>query len=245
MIRTHIAEGVWEICLDRPAKRNALSKAMYERLGDIVDAAGAAPDCAALVLYGAGGAFSAGADIEDFRTRRDHEDSPAVRFLRKLARTDVPTIAAVEGFAIGIGATLLQHFDFVYATAQTRFHMPFVALGLCPEAGSSLLLERQVGARRARDWLLRGRPFDGRAALEAGFVTALAEPGAVLQAARDCAADLARQPLASVRASKALLRRGGEAELMAALDAEVRTFADLLNSDSTQAIFSAFLERRA
>lgn len=243
MIRSHNHQGVLEICLDRPDKRNALSHAMYDRLGELIEQADADGACAAVILHGAGGMFTAGADIQDFQTRRGHEDSPAVRFLRKLARTDVPVIAAVEGFAIGIGATLLQHVDFVYATPQTRFRMPFVALGLCPEAGSSLLLERLVGARRAREWLLQCKPFTGQEAHAAGFVTALAEPGQVLATARATAADLAQLPRASLRTGKALLRRSHEAELMGALDAEVRAFADLLNTEDTQRIFKAFLEK--
>lgn len=243
MIRSQLKDGVLEICFDRADKRNALSHAMYDRLAELMDEAGGDPQCSAVILYGAGGMFTAGADIQDFQTRRGHEDSPAVRFLRKLARLDVPVIAAVEGFAIGIGATMLQHVDFVYASPQARFRMPFVALGLCPEAGSSYLLEKLVGTRRAREWLLQCKPFDGQQAHEAGFVTALAEAGTVLDTARATAADLAQLPRASVRAGKALLRRADEAALMQALDAEVRIFADLLNTDDTQRIFKAFLEK--
>lgn len=243
MINFCSENGVIEICIDRPEKRNALSHAMYDRLGELIDQASGDSQCSAIILYGAGGIFTAGADIQDFQTKRGHEDSPAVRFLRKLARTDTPVIAAVEGFAIGIGATLLQHVDFVYATPQTRFRMPFVALGLCPEAGSSYQLEKLVGARRAREWLLQCKPFNGQEAYEAGFVTALAQPGDVLAMARATAADLARLPKASLRAGKALLRRHDESVLMEALDAEVRTFADLLNTEETQRIFKAFLDK--
>ncbi len=243
MIRSTMDNGLMEICIDRPDKRNALSHAMYDRLSELVDQASADAGCSAVILHGAGGMFTAGADIQDFQTKRGYEDSPAVRFLRKLAKTDVPVIAAVEGFAIGIGATLLQHVDFVYASPQTRFRMPFVALGLCPEAGSSFLLEKLVGARRAREWLLQCKPFDGHQAHDAGFVTALAEPGKVLDLARATAADLAKLPRASVRAGKALLRRHDEVGVTAALDAEVRAFADLLNTEDTQRIFKAFLEK--
>jgi enoyl-CoA hydratase/carnithine racemase len=236
-------DGVLEITLDRQDKRNALSQAMYDELGHLVEQADAAPHCAAIILTGAGGMFTAGADIADFQTRRGHEDSPAVRFLRKLVRTDVPVIAAVEGFAIGIGATMLQHMDFVYATAKTRFRMPFVQLGLCPEAGSSYLLERIVGPRRAREWLLQCRPFDGAEAHAAGFVTALAEPGQTLAVARATAGDLARLPRPSLRKGKALLRDAQQAAVMQALDVEVRAFADLLNTEETQRIFQSFLEK--
>jgi enoyl-CoA hydratase/carnithine racemase len=243
MIRSHASNGVLEICIDRPDKRNALSQAMYDELARLLDAAQADAECAVVLLYGAGGMFTAGADIQDFQTRRGHEDSPAVCFLRKLAALDVPVIAAVEGFAIGIGATLLQHVDFVYATPTARFRMPFVALGLCPEGASTYLLEQMVGARRAREWLLQCKPFDGLEAHASGFVTALAEPGQTLTVARATAADLVTLPRASLRKGKALLRDTHAAGVTRALDTEVQAFADLLNSDDTQRIFQAFLDK--
>lgn len=243
MIRSEWVGDVLEVTIDRAEKRNALSRAMYEELARLVQQASGNSRCAAIILSGAGGMFTAGADISDFQTRRNHEDSPAIRFIRELVRTDVPVIAAVEGFAIGIGSTLLQHVDFVYATAQTRFRMPFVALGLCPEAGSSSLLSHIVGPRRAREWLLQCRPFDGAEAYAAGFVTALVEPGQTLATARATAAELARMPRPSLRKGKALLRDDQQAGVMAALDVEVRAFADLLNTDETQQIFKAFLEK--
>lgn len=243
MIRARQTQGVLELCIDRPDKRNALSHAMYDELTRWLAAAQADVDCAAVILHGAAGMFTAGADIQDFQTRRGHEDSPAVRFLRQLAALDVPVIAAVEGFAIGIGATLLLHVDFVYTTACTRFRMPFVALGLCPEGASTCLLEPLVGARKAREWLLQCKPFDGAEALDSGFVTALVEPGAALDKARATATELAALPRTSLRRGKALLRDTRAAAVTQALDTEVRAFADLLNTDETQRIFQAFLAK--
>ncbi|QIL82492.1 enoyl-CoA hydratase [Diaphorobacter sp. HDW4A] len=242
MIRSEWSDDVLEITIDRADKRNALSHSMYDELTHQIEMASAEPRCAAIILSGAGGMFTAGADIGDFQTKRNHDDSPAIRYIRALMRTDVPVIAAVEGFAIGIGSTMLQHCDFVYTTAQTRFRMPFVQLGLCPEAGSSVLLERIVGTRRAREWLLQCKPFTGSEALEAGFATALAEPGNTLMLARAAAQDLTRMPRTSLRQSKALLRNMSQAELMQTVDEEVRTFNDLLNTDDTQRIFKAFME---
>ncbi|MDW5444901.1 enoyl-CoA hydratase/isomerase family protein [Polaromonas sp. SM01] len=243
MIRSHVANGVMEICIDRPDKRNALSHDMYLELGRLVDAAGADATCAAVILYGAGGLFTAGADIQDFQTKRGHEDAPAVVFLRALARANVTLIAAVENFAIGIGATMLQHFDFVYAPAQTRFRMPFVALGLCPEGASTYLLEKIVGVRKARQWLLQCRYFDGTEARDAGFITELVAPGEALNVARQTAADLARLPRNSLRTAKRMLRETSQAQVTQAFDLEVRAFADLLNTDETQQIFKKFLDK--
>lgn len=243
MIRANWVGDVLELTIDRPDKRNALSHVMYDELARLVEEASAKERCAAIILSGAGGMFTAGADIGDFQSKRNHDDSPAIRFIRALVRTDVPVIAAVEGFAIGIGSTMLQHMDFVYTTAATRFRMPFVKLGLCPEAGSSVLLERIVGRRRAREWLLQCKPFDGAEAYAAGFVTALVETGQTLALARATAADLMALPRSSVRKGKALLRDVEQAEVMNALDVEVRAFADLLNTEETQKIFKSFLEK--
>lgn len=243
MIRSEWKDDVLELTIDRIDKRNALSHSMYDELTRQVDLASANERCAAIILGGAGGMFTAGADIGDFQTKRNHDDSPAIRYIRALMRTDVPVIAAVEGFAIGIGTTMLQHFDFVYTTANTRFRMPFVQLGLCPEAGSSVLLERIVGTRRAREWLLQCKPFSGEEARSAGFVTALSEPGNTLTLARATAQDLRRMPRHSLRQSKALMRNMQLPVLTQTVDEEVRTFNDLLNTDETQSIFKAFMEK--
>lgn len=243
MIRAEWSGDVLELVIDRVDKRNALNHAMYDELNHQVQQASANAQCAAIILSGAGGMFTAGADIGDFQTKRNHEDSPAIRYIRALMRTDVPVIMAVEGFAIGIGCTMLQHADFVYTTAQARFRMPFVQLGLCPEAGSSVLLERIVGVRRARQWLLQCQPFDGAQAHESGFASALAEPGGTLAMARATAQDLARMPRHALRQSKALMRDMQLAALMQTVDQEVRSFNDLLNTDATQNIFSAFMEK--
>lgn len=243
MIRSEWKHDVLELTIDRVDKRNALSRSMYNELTHQVEQASANACCAAIILSGAGGMFTAGADIGDFQTKRNHDDSPAIHYIRALMRTDAPFIAAVEGFAIGIGSTMLQHADFVYTTQKTRFRMPFVQLGLCPEAGSSLLLERLVGTRRAREWLLQCKPFDGAEAHAAGFATALTEPGNTLTMARATARDLVRMPRSSLRQSKALLRDMGLKALMQTVDEEVRTFNDLLNTSETQSLFKAFLEK--
>ncbi|MCB4321521.1 enoyl-CoA hydratase/isomerase family protein [Alcaligenes sp. 13f] len=242
MIRSRWVDDVLELTIDRPGKRNALDRSMYEDLQRQVEYAGKDEKCAAIILTGAGGIFTAGADIADFREKRGDEDSPAVRFVRTLVQADVPLIAAVEGFAIGIGCTLLQHMDFVYSTAETRYRMPFVQLGLCPEVASTVLMERIVGPRRAREWLLQCRVFDGQEAFEAGFVTALAQAGHTLEMAHSTARDLAALPRTSLIRGKVLMRDAQKDDVLRALDVEVRAFADLLNSDETQEIFKAFLE---
>lgn len=241
MIKTHWNENVLEVCIDRVEKKNALSHRMYGDLTEAIAAADQTAACKAIIVYGAGGMFTAGADINDFLQKRDASDSPAVTCLRQLANTGCPLIAAVEGHAIGIGATMLQHFDFVYTTASTRFRMPFTALGLCPEGGSTLLLERLVGMRKAMQWLVECRPFDGDEAVRAGFATALAEPGHTLEMARATAAHLGEMSGHAVRQSKHMLKRKSQTALTAAFDHEVQVFNKCVNSEYAQKVFSRFL----
>lgn len=243
MIQTKFENGVLELKIARPEKRNAISRAMYEQLADALNEVEKNATCNAIILFGEGEQFSVGADIGDFQGKRGAGDSPAVVFLRKLANTEIPVIAAVEGFAIGIGSTMLLHCDFVYAGQNARFRMPFVELGLCPEGGSSHLLERVVGLRKARDWLMSGRFFDADEALSAGFLTAVAPQGRALDQARTLAQQLSRLPSVSLRTTKRMLARDDKATVQNALDDEVRNFAELINSEATQEIFKSFLNK--
>ncbi len=234
MIDSNFTDGILEICINRPAKKNALSHDMYHELERLFREYGRLTSCSAIVIYGAGNSFTAGADLNDFKTKRERGDSPAVKFLRALCDSKAPVIAAVEGVAVGIGATLLQHCDFVYTTSGTRFRMPFVALGLGPEGASSYLLEKIVGQRKARDWLMTGRFFDGREALEAGFVTEIVNDGATLERAREVARRLGELPINSVRTTKTMLGEWYHSQTHSAFDNEVRMFAAQLASADTQ-----------
>lgn len=243
MIDTRFENGVLELKISRPEKRNALSRAMYQQLAQALDEMQQNTACNAIIIHGEGDHFTVGADIGDFQEKRAAGDSPAVVFLRQLASIEIPVIAAVEGFAVGIGTTMLLHCDFVYAGQGARFRMPFVELGLCPEGASSHLLERVVGPRKARDWLMSGRFFDCDEALTAGLLTAAAPQGQALDMARTTARHLSRLPGISLRTTKKMLARDDKAAVQAALDDEVRNFAELINSDATQAIFKSFLNK--
>lgn len=234
MIESRFENGILEIGINRPESKNALSRAMYDQLTELFNEHGDNDACAAIILYGKGDGFTAGADLKDFQEKRAPGDSPAVRFLRALSRAKPPVLAAVEGFAIGIGTTLLQHCDFVYATAGTRFRLPFAALGLCPEGGSSLLLEKIVGRRKANDWLMTCRYFNGKEAYEAGFLTELVEDGGTLAKVREIAATLNTLPQSSLRLTKHMLRDASHTDLQAAFDHEVAMFAECLATQSTQ-----------
>ncbi|NYT78673.1 enoyl-CoA hydratase/isomerase family protein [Alcaligenaceae bacterium] len=235
MIETAIENDVLEICMNRPEAKNALTHDMYHQLTEILHKYGSGDDCKAIILYGANSCFTAGADLKDFQRKRGPGDSPAVTFLRAISQVKVPLIAAVEGYAIGIGTTLLQHCDFVYATANVKFRLPFVALGLCPEGGSSLLLEKLVGQRKATEWLLSCRYFDGQEALDSGFITALTESGETLGKAREMANSLAGLPQGSIKLTKSMLKGWSQGGLQEAFDNEVKMYAERLASDETQA----------
>src|SRR5271163_2056406 len=159
----------------RPQKKNAITGAMYEALIEAFEAAERDSGVGALMLSGKGGVFTAGNDIGDFLAgaSRAAGDFPAWRFVSKLAEFEKPLIAAVDGLAVGVGTTLCFHCDLVYATAQARFQMPFVNLGLVPEAGSSLLAPQRFGRAKAAEYLLLAEPFDAEQARALGLVNAV------------------------------------------------------------------------
>jgi enoyl-CoA hydratase/carnithine racemase len=241
MIRIERQGAVLEILIDRPERRNALTDAMYRDIERALREADADPACAAVVLHGAGGHFTAGNDLAEFQTPQDSREVGSIAFLHTLASVDVPVIAAVRGQAVGVGVTLLLHCDFVYAAADAVFRLPFVSLGLCPEGASSLLLPRIAGERRAAQWLLGAEPFGAEDALAGQVLTALADDP--LAAARARAQSLAAQPASAVRASKRLLREPGRAEVHRVLDTEAAVFFDRLQSPEAQAAFQKFFAR--
>lgn len=243
MIRIERQDAVLEILIDRPERRNALTDAMYRDIERALREADADPSCAAVVLHGAGGHFTAGNDLAEFQMPQDSRDVGSIAFLHALASVNVPVIAAVRGQAVGVGVTLLLHCDFVYAAADAVFRLPFVSLGLCPEGASSLLLPRIAGDRRAARWLLGAEPFGAEEALAGQLLTAVADDPLAL--ARACARSLAAQPAPAVRASKRLLREPGRAEVHQVLDAEAAVFFERLKSPEAQAAFQQFFYRKA
>ncbi|WP_260986095.1 enoyl-CoA hydratase-related protein [Bordetella genomosp. 13] len=237
--------AVLTLTIDRPERRNALHVAAYAELAAQLRRATDDDGLAAVILTGAGAHFTAGNDLRDFQAQADRPagDSAGLAFLRALIDLDVPVIAAVEGYAIGIGVTLLQHCDFVHAAENATLRMPFAALGLCPEGGSSLLMARLAGARKAAEWLLLGRAFDAREACEAGLVTSVTPAGGALAAARATAAQLAALPAGALRTSKALMRRADRAALHDTLSVEADAFRQRLGTPEAQQAFARFFAK--
>lgn len=243
-IKAEVADGVLVLAIHRPAKKNALTAAMYNALAAGVRQAAERDDVRVLLLEGTADCFTAGNDLDDFRARAEASEplqtSPALEFVADLTALDKPVVAAVNGLAIGIGTTLLLHCDFVYAGESARLRTPFVDLGLCPEAASSLLLPLIAGPRRAAEMLLMGETLDGRAAAECGLVTRVYPDAELAAAARDQAARLAAKPAGALRASKRLLKRAWAEQVRQVMAVEGDQFGALLRAPEARAILDAF-----
>ena len=237
------ADGVCEIRLNRPEKRNAITVAMYETFGRGLAEAQADDAVRAVLVSGEGAGFCAGNDLNDFLNIKDFTSAhPVMGFLRTLATFGKPIIAAVHGQTVGIGVTMLLHCDLVVAAQGTQLLMPFVALGLVPEAGSSLLLPRLVGPQRAAELLLLGQPLDAAEAQRLGLVNRVVEADKLLEEARSLAQRLAQQPQDALRATKRLLR-GDAAEVLARIEAEAQVFGAQLKSEEFRAQVRAVLAK--
>jgi enoyl-CoA hydratase/carnithine racemase len=234
--------AVMSAAFARPQKKNAITGAMYEALVDAFEAAERDPDVGALVLSGKGGVFTAGNDIGDFlgQASRGAGDFPAWRFVSKLAEFEKPLIAAIDGLAIGVGTTLCFHCDLVYATPEARFQMPFVNLGLVPEAGSSLLAPQRFGRAKAAEFLLLAEPFGADEALRLGLINAVLPQSELMAHAMAKAAELAAKPRAALLATRRLLRGGAEA-VKAQMAEEMHAFSAALKSPEARTAFQAFL----
>jgi enoyl-CoA hydratase/carnithine racemase len=239
-----VAEGVVQITMSRPDRRNALDRATYQGLIDAIAAAEAEASVRAIVLTGAGGCFTSGNDLKDFAAAGLGGPRVAIDFLTAISTAKKPIVAAVEGFAVGIGTTMLLHCDLAFAGSSASFRVPFVALGLCPEGGSSYLLPLIAGSKRAAELLMLGEAFGPVVAQEAGLLNGVAEEGGALALALEKARALAALPPQSVALTKMLLKRGSAAAVAETIATEARHFGERLLSAEAQAAFAAFLMKR-
>jgi enoyl-CoA hydratase/carnithine racemase len=238
---------VLAIILARPDRRNAITVAMYAALADAVESAAGDDNVRLITLRGEGQDFTAGNDLGDFMAElpRDGSDIPVWRLLRALAKNQVPIVAAVHGNAVGIGTTMLFHCDFVIAEEGTRFLMPFVDLGLVPEAASSLILPRLAGRRRAARYLLLGEPFGPEEALDFGLVSHVAPAGQLQAITEKLVAKLKAKPAEALRLTQRLLRRGNTDELLERMELENGHFSERLTSTEVRDAISAFFAARS
>lgn len=244
-ILTHTDTGVTTITLNRPDKKNSISVAMYAALADALTQAATSDATRVVLIQGDATVFCAGNDIGDFLNGPPGtEDSPVLRFLRAIASFPKPLVAAVCGPAVGIGTTMLMHCDLVYAGDNAAFSMPFVNLGLCPEAASSLLLPQMLGYHRAAEALLLGEPFMAEAALEVGLVNRIVPPTEANGIAQRQAQKLATKPMTALMETKRLMKMGQAGVVAQQMAQEAESFRRLLKGPAAREAFTAFLEKR-
>jgi enoyl-CoA hydratase/carnithine racemase len=238
--------SILRVQLNRPAKRNAMTSAMYRILADVFNGAVKDEGTRVVLWHGAGDSFCAGNDIEDFlKNPPGPGDSPQSGLMNALADFDKPIVAAVQGNAIGGGTTMLQHCDFVYAAENARFQMPFINLALVPEFGSSWSVPARIGQVRAAELIFLGLPFDAKRAAELGFVTQVVSGETLLATATETARKLAAKPADALQASKRLLKRSFREQLKAAMKAENEEFSAQVHSADAKEALTAFLQKRA
>jgi enoyl-CoA hydratase/carnithine racemase len=245
-IKTATLNGVATIEIARPEKKNAITAQMYSDMADALQAANADAAVRAVLITGQPTVFTSGNDLEDFMARppRD-QDAPVFQFMQALLGCEKPVVAAVNGAAIGIGTTLLLHCDLVYVADDARLAMPFVALGLVPEFGSSLVVPRLMGHVKAAEKLLLGDPISGSEAVEWGIANAVLPAGEVAAHARRMAERFNKLAPSAVRASKALMVGPGREQLQKVIATEAEQFAARLRSPEAMEAFQAFFQKRA
>lgn len=242
-VNSYEKKSVLHIELNRVDKKNALTSDMYLALANIFSAANQSDSIKVIFFKGADGCFCAGNDIADFlKPETVSEDGNIIKFLYALAENKKPLVAAVSGPAVGIGTTLLLHCDLVYATDKTLFSLPFINLGLCPEAASSYLLPKQIGRLRASELLLLGDSFDAKKALDYGIINEVVDSNGYWQYAETIAEKLAKKPLPALMATKKLMMESPE-HIKSVIKKEIKDFSALLETDEAKAIFQSFLAR--
>ena len=244
-ILIHLDAGVMTLTLNRVARKNSLTAAMYGALANALESASADAAVRAVVIQGHETVFSAGNDIGDFLDKPPSSpDAPVFRFMRAISTFPKPIVASVCGPAVGIGTTMLLHCDLIYAGDNAAFSMPFVNLGLCPEAASSLLAPQLMGYPRAAEALLLGEPFMAETALEMGLINRIVPPTEANALAQRQALKLAAKPLAALIETKRLLKKGSATSVAERIAEEGASFGCLLQAPAAREAFGAFMEKR-
>ena len=232
------------LTFNRPEKQNALTREMYQALADAINEANGDFGIRAIILSTSSAHFTAGNDLFDFLNEPPLEPgSPVMNFLEAIHSFAKPVLAAVSGNAIGIGTTMLLHCDIVVADSSAKFVMPFVNLGLIPEAGASLLFPRLVGHQAASKVFLTGEGFDAKTAKEFGLIAEISETP--LERVREYAEKIAAQPPNAIIQTKALLKSELHEKVAAVMRAEGELFQMALQSDEAREAFMNFLAKRS
>jgi len=206
-ILVNIDKGVMLISFNRPEKKNAITAEMYQMLNNALAKASSDDEIRVVLFAGEGDCFTAGNDLKDFLDfNGEFEETEVVRFIRTLGSFDKPIVAAVHGNSVGIGTTMLLHCDLVVAATNSVFAMPFVKLGLCPEAASSLLLPKLAGYQQAAELLILGEAFDTEKADKIGLINRVVETEHVRSEAMKLCQKLVSLPVEALSQTRQLLK---------------------------------------
>lgn len=238
------------LTLNRPAALNAFDQHQYDALTEALIKADADDDVSVVVVTGAGRAFSAGTDLADLAAHGDFRRGPNtqhgfVGLLDVLIGLRKPLVCAVNGVAVGLGATLLGHADLVFMADTARLRCPFTELGLAPEAASSVTFPRLMGRQQASWVLLSSAWLDAEDCLRSGLAFNVVAPDRLLEVALEHAREIARHSLDSLVATKQLIAGGAEHSTRRALERESGAFDHLLTSRAHQDALLSFHESRS
>lgn len=238
--------GLLTLRMNRLDKKNALTRQMYAQMAKELNAANADPSVRAVLLSGSESCFTSGNDLMDFmQPPKEGLGDEVLQFMQALFEFSKPVIAAVAGPAVGIGTTMLLHCDFVYASCDALFKMPFVQLGLCPEYGSSLILPRLIGHAKASELLLLSESFSAEQAVAWGIANeCLADGAATFAMARETALRVLDLAPSAVEVSKRLMRAPGREQLRQVIKEEGELFAARLSHPEAQEAVGAFVQKR-
>src|SRR6204780_3382436 len=244
-IVTERSASILRIQFNRPGKKNAMTSTMYITMADLLNNAAKDDSVRVVLWHGAGDSFCAGNNLEDFlKNPMGPDNSPQSRLIDAFIAFDKPIVAAVHGFAIGGGTTMLTHCDFVFAGESAKFQMPFINLALVPEFGTSYSIPARIGYLRAAELILLGQRFDAPRAAELGLVTRVVPDQELLATATETAQELAEKPAGALQASKRLMRQLARPQLEQAAKLENEEYAGRLRSADAKEAFPAFLEKR-
>ena len=243
-IITERSDGILRVEFNRPERKNAMTNGMYIELAQILNEAAEDEHVRVVRWHAAGDTFSAGNDVKDFLKPAASGETPQARLMDAFIRFEKPIVVAVQGAAVGGGATMLTHCDFVYAGESTKFKLPFIDLALVPEFGSSYAVPARIGHLRAAELFLLGESFSAARAAELGLVTRVVPDDRLFVTAMEAAKKLAAKPGGALRAAKRLLKRGFVDQVKGAIKVESQEFSERLQSAEAKEAFSAFLEKR-
>ncbi|WP_114327538.1 enoyl-CoA hydratase-related protein [Candidatus Colwellia aromaticivorans] len=237
-------QGVFTIILNRIDKKNALNNIMYKQLCQHFNYAKNNDNIHCVLIHGDENCFCAGNDLQDFIACSEDDSLAALDFVNILNVFTKPIVAAVAGPAVGIGTTLLLHCDMVIAANNTKFKLPFTQLGLCPEAGSTLLLTRLIGQNRAFELMILGDTFNAEQAKEYGIANQVCQPNELLSIAEKKALTIASLPSDAVMTSRKLIRQATQLSLSQVIESEGNEFSRLVNTDACKEIMSMFFKNK-